>query len=244
MEWSTLLLLAGLAFVDSTSVGTLLIPLWMLLDPEVRVRQFFVYLATVSGFYFAVGLLLTAGAGSVRGLFGGVAANDVLSWIELVLGVLLFAASFWFEPKRVARRRARNGGPDPAERWQARLAAARASYRTTAALGLAAAGIEVASMLPYLAAVGLITAADVSVLIWLPTLAAYVVLMVIPATLLLGIRLAVHGRAEPVLRRVSGWMARHMDGVLSWVLAILGILLARDAVIKLQLFGLDALSGA
>jgi hypothetical protein len=99
-------------------------------------------------------------------------------------------------------------------------------------------------MLPYLAAVGLITAADVSVLIWLPTLAAYVVLMVIPATLLLCIRLAVHGRAEPVLRRVSGWMARHMDGVLSWVLAILGILLARDAVIKLQLFGLDALSGA
>jgi len=37
---------------------------------------------------------------------------------------------------------------------------------------------------------------------------------------------------------LSGWMARHMDGVLSWVLAIIGILLARDAVLKLQLFGL------
>ena len=238
MELSTLVFLAGLALVDSTSVGTLLIPVWMLLAPEVRVRQFLVYLATVAGFYFAVGALLTAGAGSLRGLADGVAGNDVLSWIQLVFGVLLVAASFWFDPKRVRKRRARAGGPDPAERWQSRLAAARASYRTTAVLGLAAAGIEVASMLPYLAAIGLITAAGVSPVVWLPVLAGYVLVMVLPAVLLLGVRLAVRRRAEPVLQRLSGWMARHMDGVLSWVLAIIGILLARDAVLKLQLFGL------
>jgi hypothetical protein len=46
----------------------------------------------------------------------------------------------------------------------------------------------------------------------------------------------VRRRAEPVLQRLSGWMARHMDGVLSWVLAIIGFLLARDAVLKLGLF--------
>jgi hypothetical protein len=236
--WNTLAFLAGLALVDSTSVGTLLIPLWMLLAPEIRVRQFLVYLGTVAGFYFVVGVLLTAGAGSLRVLADGVAGNDLLSRIQLAFGVLLFAASFWFEPKWVRRRRARRGGPDPAERWQARLAAARASYRTTAGLGIAAAGIEVASMLPYLAAIGLITAADVSAVVWLAVLAGYVVVMVVPALLLLGIRLAVRRRAEPVLRRLSGWMARHMDGVLSWVLGIIGFLLARDAVVKLHLFGL------
>jgi hypothetical protein len=243
VEWDKLVFLAGLALVDSTSVGTLLIPLWMLLAPEIRVRQFLVYLATVAGFYFLVGVLLTAGAGSLRTLADGVSGNDVLSWVQLVFGVLLFAASIWFDPKWVRRRRARRGGPDPAERWQSRLAAARASYRTTAGLGLAAAGIEVASMLPYLAAIGLITASDVSAAVWLPVLAGYVVIMVVPAVLLLGIRLAVRHRAEPVLRRLSGWLARHMDGVLSWVLAIIGILLVRDAVLKLHLFGLGAAGG-
>lgn len=243
MEWSTLGFLAGLALVDSTSVGTLLIPLWMLLAPEIRVRQFLVYLATVAGFYLAVGVLLTTGAGALSALADGVSDNDVLSWIQLVFGGLLVAASFWFDPKRVRRRRARRGRPDPAELWQARLAAARASYRTTVGLGIAAAGIEVASMLPYLAAIGLITAADVSPAVWLPVLAGYVVIMVLPALLLLGIRLAVRRRAEAVLQWLSVWLARHMDGVLSWVLAIIGILLARDAALKLQLFGLGAAGG-
>jgi cytochrome c biogenesis protein CcdA len=240
MTWGTLLFLGGLALVDSTSVGTLLIPLWMLLDPKVRVPQFLAYLATVAGFYFVVGVVLTAGAGSLRGLFAGAAANDAVNWAQLALGVLLFAASFWFDPKRAARRRSRRGGPDPAQRWQARLAAARASYRTTVALGVVAAGIEVMSMLPYLAAVGVLTASGAGVAVWLPVLGAYVLVMVLPALVLLGVRLAVHQRAEPVLRRLSGWMGRHMDGVVGWVLAIIGFLLARDAAAKLGLFGMAA----
>jgi hypothetical protein len=238
VTWGTLLLLAGLALVDSTSVGTLLIPLWMLLDPKVRVPQFLAYVATVAGFYLVVGILLTAGAGSLRGLFAAAATHDVVSWAQLVLGVLLFVVSFWFDPKRVARRRARRGGPDPAQRWQARLAAARASYRTTVVLGVAAAGIEVMSMLPYLAAIGVIAAAGVGVGVWLPVLAGYVLVMVLPALVLLGVRLAVHRRAEPALRRLSAWMGRHMDGVLGWVLAIIGFLLARDAAVRLDLFGM------
>ncbi len=240
MTWGTLAFLGGLALVDSTSVGTLLIPLWMLLDPKVRVPQFLAYLATVAGFYFVVGVVLTAGAGSLRGLLAGAAAHHALNWAQLVLGVLLFVVSFWFEPKRVARRRARRGGPDPAQRWQARLAAARASYRTTVTLGVVAAGIEVMSMLPYLAAVGVLTASGAGVVVWLPVLGAYVLVMVLPALVLLGVRLAVHARAEPVLHRLSGWMGRHMDGVLGWVLAIIGFLLARDAAVKLDLFGMGA----
>ena len=240
MTWGTLAFLGGLALVDSTSVGTLLIPLWMLLDPKVRVPQFLAYLATVAGFYFIVGVVLTAGAGSLRGLLAGAAAHDAVNWAQLVLGVLLFAVSFWFEPKRVARRRARRGGQDPAQRWQARLAAARASYRTTVTLGVVAAGIEVMSMLPYLAAVGVLTASGAAAAVWLPVLGAYVLVMVLPALVLLGVRLAVHARAEPVLHRLSGWMGRHMDGVLGWVLAIIGFLLARDAAVRLGLFGTAA----
>jgi Sap, sulfolipid-1-addressing protein len=102
---------------------------------------------------------------------------------------------------------------------------------------------RVMSMLPYLAAVGVITVAGPSVAVWLPVLAAYVLVMVLPALLLLGVRLAVHRQAEPVLRRLSGWLGRRMDGVLGWVLAIIGVLLAGDAAVRLGLFGLDAAGG-
>ena len=54
--------LAGLALVDSTSFGTLVLPLMMLLAPQVRTRNLVVYLATIAAFYFAVGVALLAGA--------------------------------------------------------------------------------------------------------------------------------------------------------------------------------------
>jgi hypothetical protein len=234
MDWTLLAALAGLALVDSTSVGTLLIPLWMLLAPRLRVRPFFLYLATVAAFYFVVGIVLTAGAGTLRGLIG---RSDTLSWVQLVVGVALFALSFWFEPKAVRRRRARRGGPDPADRWRARLSTAEASPGAMVGLGLAAAGIEVMSMLPYLAAVGLITASGAGAAVWIPVLAGYVLVMILPALLLLGIRQALGTRIETPLRVISAWLSRHLDGALSWIFAIIGFLLARDAVIRLDLIG-------
>lgn len=234
MDGSLLAALVGLALVDSTSVGTLLIPLWMLLEPKLRVRQFFIYLGTVAGFYFVVGLVLMAGAGSLSGLLDG---NRIVSWVQLVLGVALFLVSFWFEPKRVRRRRARSGGVDPATRWRSRLSTAEASPRAMVGLGVAAAGIEVLSMVPYLAAVGLLTAAEVGGPLRVLLLTGYVVVMVLPALVLLGVRLALGSRVETPLQLVSAWMSRHLDGVLSWVLAIIGFLLARDAVVRLALIG-------
>jgi hypothetical protein len=234
MDATLLAALVGLALVDSTSVGTLLIPLWMLLEPKLRVRQFFVYLATVAGFYFVVGLVLMTGAGAVRGLLDG---NRVVGWVQLGLGVALVALSFYFDPKRVRRRRARHGGVDPALRWRARLSTAEASPRAMAGLAVIAAGIEVLSMVPYLAAIGLLTAADVSAPVRVALLTGYVVVMVLPALVLLGVRTALGSRIEKPLQLVSAWMSRHLDGALGWVLAIIGVLLARDAALRLDLIG-------
>lgn len=59
MSLGLLLSLAGLALVDSTSIGTLFIPIWLLLAPgRVSVRRILVYLGTIAAFYFAVGLVL------------------------------------------------------------------------------------------------------------------------------------------------------------------------------------------
>jgi hypothetical protein len=235
MEWGTLAALAGLAIVDSTSVGTLVIPLWMMLDPRFRAPLFFVYLGTVAGFYFLVGVVLTAGAGTLRGLAAD--GGDALLWVQLVVGASLFALSFRYEPKRIRRRRARLAGPGPAERWQARLSTSQGSYRAMVVLALAAAGIEVLSMVPYLAAIATITASGVGAPVWLPVLAGYVVVMVLPAVVLLGIRLAVHDRIRPALEVISGWMSRRMEEALGWVLAIVGFFLTADAVTRLELIG-------
>ncbi|GAA2537415.1 GAP family protein [Winogradskya consettensis] len=223
--------LALLALIDSTSVGTLLIPLWMLLTPKLRPDRFLLYLGTVAAFYFAVGLTLAAFAGAVSDLIGDL---DAVSWAELGLGIALFALSFYFEPKRVRRRR---GTVTPAMRWQSRLSTAEGSPWAMVALGLAAAGIEVMSMLPYLAAIGILTAADVSPPARVAALAGYVVLMVLPALVLLAVRLGLKQRVEEPLQFVSAWLSRHTEGVLGWVLAIAGFLLVRDAVVKLDLIG-------
>jgi hypothetical protein len=106
-----------------------------------------------------------------------------------------------------------------------------------AGLGVAAAGIEVLSMVPYLAAIGLLTAADLGAPPRVALLTGYVVVMVLPALLLLGVRTALGRRIEKPLQLVSAWMSRHLDGALGWILAIVGVLLVRDAVLRLHLIG-------
>ncbi|WP_306205625.1 GAP family protein [Actinoplanes sp. RD1] len=231
MEWTLIAALAGLALIDSTSVGTLVIPLWMLLEPRPRVSRFLLYLGTVAAFYFVVGVLLTAFAGTVR---DAVAGLTVLNWIQLGLGAALLVLSFVVDP---GKRRRRRGTVTPADRWRARLSTAEGSPRAMIGLGVTAAGIEVMSMLPYLGAIGLLTTSGLSLPVWLPTLAAYVLIMVVPALILLAVRLALGDRVQEPLQVVSAWLSRHSEGVLGWVLGIAGFLLARDAAVKLGLFG-------
>jgi hypothetical protein len=50
MSVGLLLPLAGLALVDSTSIGTLFIPVWLLLTPgPVNGRRILAYLGTIAG---------------------------------------------------------------------------------------------------------------------------------------------------------------------------------------------------
>ena len=64
MSTATAASLVGLALVDSTSFGTLLIPVWLLLAPgRTRWGRVLLYLGTVAVFYLALGVALSAGAG-------------------------------------------------------------------------------------------------------------------------------------------------------------------------------------
>jgi Sap, sulfolipid-1-addressing protein len=227
--------LAGLALVDSTSLGTMLVPLWLMLIPDLRVHRFLLYLATVAGFYFVVGVVLVLGGGSLRDTIAAAGRSDLVLWMQLASGIGLFALSFRYDGKRNTTRQ-----PDRATRWQDKVAGGHMSSEALVLLALAATGLEVMTMLPYLAAIGLITTADLPVAHWLAVLLGYVVVMVLPALVLLVARTLARRRIEPVLTRWSAWMSRHSQAAIGWVLGIVGFLLAQDAAARLVLPALPA----
>src|SRR5690606_6981081 len=271
--------LVVLALVDSTSFGTLLVPVWLLLAPgRLRAGRVLAYPVTVAVAYLAVGVVVMLGAGAFLDRFGDALDSRAATIVQLLLGIGLFALSFRFDSKRAARRAARDGVPadgDPERadrvpggtggaggtggepggagagpasgparpgglaRWRERAlgieADAAGAVRTRASvlpllgLALGAVAVEVGTMLPYLAAIGIITTSDVGWPASAGVLAAYCVVMGAPALLLLLGRLVAARAVDPLLRRLDAWLTRNATDMTGWVLGILGVLLALDA---------------
>lgn len=233
MDVALVAALVGLALVDSTSFGTLLIPLWMLVAPRVRVGRVLLFLGTVLVFYYAVGALLLLGIDAVV----TVAADAGDSWtasrpatvVQLIVGVALFAWSFVIEKRAKAR------GPSPrARRWRAALQGDGVPPRTTIGIALVATVVEVGTMLPYLAAMGLLSRSDLDRPVQLLVLVGYVVVMVLPALLLLGLRLAAAGVVEPWLVRADAWMSERSGAAAGWMVGLVGFFIGADALQRLM----------
>jgi hypothetical protein len=220
--------LAVLALIDSTSFGTLLIPIWLLLHPgPVRSGRILIFLGTVAAFYFALGLAVTLGAGAILPQISAFLDTRPVQWVQLVLGVALFFYSF------VMGRNRKKGERGGMQRWRERALNDEGGVLPLAGLALTAAAVEVGTMLPYIAAIGLITTSQLPVATVAVTLAGYCLLMIVPALALLAGRLAAGKRLEPVLARISEWMTN--SETLAWIVGIVGFLLARDAAVKLAL---------
>ncbi len=218
--------LVGLALVDSTSIGTLVVPIWLLLAPQrPPVRKLAGYLVSIAAFYFVVGVALLAVAGAGLSWLRDAARSPVIAIPQLIVGIALFALSFRFDSRK---RRAR-GEPPRTERWRARALAAQSSQRGLAVLAVTAGTIEVFSMLPYLAAIGLLVSNRLPAVEAVPLLAGYCLVMVVPAALILAARAALHTRIDGPLTALDAFLTRHADSAAGWVLGIVGFLLARDA---------------
>ncbi len=243
-----------LALVDATSVGTLLLPAWLLLAPQVRPRAVIGYLALVAGAYWLLGLALLVGAEGVAALVDGAGdgadRSRALLVAQLFLGVALLVWALW--PDRL-RRGGRDGGRSRATTVEASgdpgQAGARTSrapqpgrlarWRNRAAGGQARGGLlvlaavavllEAATMLPYLGAVALLASTGLSTGTQVLALAGYCLLMVTPALLLVAGRVLAARRVEPLLVRLDGWSRRAGGEAVLWVAGIAGFLLGRDA---------------
>jgi len=86
--------LAILALIDSTSIGTLVIPVWLLLRPGARstAGKVAVYLGAVGVFYFLVGLVLLSGAAGIAGVLGSGSIGSVLE-LPAVQAVMVAAGA-------------------------------------------------------------------------------------------------------------------------------------------------------
>jgi hypothetical protein len=229
MEFALLGSLAVLALIDSTSFGTLLIPAWLLANPgRVRAVRMLVFLGTVAAFYYAVGVAVALGADAFLPQIGRILDTEPARWTQLVVGVALFFWSFRLDRKH---RPAPPPGGGRLGRWRRRALADGGGVAALAGLALAAAAAEVTTMLPYLAAIGLLTTSTLPAAEVALVMAGYCLVMIAPALVLLVVRLAAGHRLIPVLTRLSDWMER--SNALSWIVGIVGFLLARDAAVRL-----------
>ena len=233
--------LVVLALIDSTSFGTLLIPLWLMAAPgRLRPQRVLVFLATVAVFYWGVGLALLWGADLVFDDIARIVASPAGLVLVLVVGILLIIWSYRLEAK--AKKQKTDGSAGPTSRWRARAMGTidvpdaatstrqRSGLLALVALALAAATVELGSMLPYLGAIGALTASDLGWPTTAVVLAGYCSLMIAPALALLAVRVVGASRVEPVLARLERWLSRNASTTLSWVVGIVGVLLVIHAV--------------
>ena len=234
MEPGLLLSLAALALVDSTSIGTLVLPLWLMLAPgRVRAGRILLFLGAVAGCYLLIGVLLLLGAIQLSDPVAAALASTGGRVVQLVVGVVLVVLGLTVEPwtragkeRRRAARAAR--GPGRLARWREGV---RGDGGSGAVVGLAvvAVGVEAASMLPYLAALALLATSGAGTPSAVVVLAGYCLVMVLPALVLLVLRGTLHERLTPVLTRLEGRRSRASGEAVAWVLFLLGLYLVAGA---------------
>lgn len=218
-------LLLVLALVDSTSIGTLIIPLWLLLATGRRgVGKVVLYLVAIGVFYLALGLILAAGARTAFVALGDALDSPVVSVAAVALGALLVWWSYRIDPKAKAKR-----GEDPhagAKRWHARISTALGSTHGVVVLALVAGLLEAASMVPYLAAIGALSAADLGAATTVAALVAYCLVMITPALVLVVLRVVAARWVDRPLELLAVWAERNAASATAWTMGIVGVLVA------------------
>lgn len=156
----------SLAILDSLNPSAVLVTLYLLLRAKPYALRTLTYIAAVFVTYLMVGVVLVAGLAPVMGLVGAVTRSEAWHVMYGVLGVLLVIYSY-FPP---------GGKSAPTTQREPRSM----SYRSIAALGVLITIVEFGTALPYLGAIGILSAQDWPVWRWLLVLILYNMIMVLP----------------------------------------------------------------
>ncbi|WJZ02728.1 hypothetical protein CFREI_07215 [Corynebacterium freiburgense] len=203
--------LIGLALVDSLSIGTLIIPIALIvLWGKVHISPISIYLGTVLICYFALGLALLFGLQT----FNTLGDQSWFHWTVLIIGIGLTAIGFLSPtPKRNSAT-----ASEKVRKTNSKSMAAMIS------LALGASVVEAFTMLPYLAAMGIIQSFEISSTSKIGIILLYCIIMILPATLISAIALS--STSKKFLSAIESWIPRleyEAKITLLWVAAIAGI---------------------
>ncbi|WP_170958208.1 MULTISPECIES: GAP family protein [Bacillus] len=210
MSTELLLLIGGLALLDTLSPATLGVTVYLLLtDKEKLTKCLLVYLLTIAGFYFAVGVSLMLGLDFLLEIISGVFQNRIVSWTFFIIGVILFIASFYVPAKKSSDL------PAPKSK----------SILSMVALGFTTSLIEVGTAFPYFAAIGIMTTSNLSWVEWSSILAGYNFIMVLPSLVLFLFYLLFGRWMQTSLEKLRVKIANNTGSALSWIMCIVGLIL-------------------
>ena len=186
-----------------------------------------VYLTTVCLVYLALGIALVAGFDLIGATVTRLARTDAAQWATLAIGVAL--AGFGIL------------GPDPAKPEPGTDSLGSrptpASTGPMIVLGLGASLAEAATMVPYIAATGIIASSPAPWPLRILTLILYCLVMIVPALVLLVLADTLGQRFLPKLVRIAPRLEYEAKVTLLWVAAILGLHLAGRSAAALDLVG-------
>ncbi|MGG4264568.1 GAP family protein [Peribacillus simplex] len=210
MSTELLLLIGGLALLDTLSPATIGVTVYLLLsDTERLTKRLSVYLLTVALFYFAVGVSLMLGLGYLLEIISNVFQNRVVSWTFFIIGGILFIASFFVNPKKNSELRLPKTN----------------SILSMIVLGLTTSLIEAGTAFPYFASIGMMVSANLTPIEWISILAAYNFIMILPPLILFGFNLLFGRWITPSLQKLRMKIANNTGSALSWIMCIVGIIL-------------------
>lgn len=210
MNLELLLMIGGLALLDTLSPATLGVTVYLLLTEKERLSsRLMIYLATVAAFYFSVGIAFMLGLDALLAAFSSILQNRIVSWVMLIIGGILFIASFYYPKSKSSDL------PRPKSK----------SISSMIALGFTTSLVEVGTAFPYFAAIGLMSTSNLAVYQWLPILAGYNLIMVLPPFIVFVLHLLLGRVMHRPLEKLRLKLARHSGSAVSWIMCIVGLIL-------------------
>ncbi len=228
-----------LALVDSTSIGTLIIPLWLLLrGRREAIGKVLAYLLAIAGFYWVIGVLLRSGLLLID---TSIFEHRFFRIAGLLAGVLMiiWALSYRTDAQKAAaaRKKVSAGSAATTEqvpeseqvprRLRKALAGALDTRTGVIVLALVAGLLELPTMLPYLAAIGVMQGAGWHTGVQLLALVGYCLVMILPGFILVGARMVAGRQVEAWMQKIGPKAASYAQETLGWVVGIGGYLLIR-----------------
>ncbi|GAA1811354.1 GAP family protein [Nesterenkonia flava] len=245
--WAVVGVLAVLALIDSTSFGTLLIPIWLLMAPgRLRAGRVLLYLLVVAGAYAVIGLVLLGSLLLVGDQMLEAFNQARESSLFLVGQAVLAAGLIWYSlrldpmtqagKERKRQREEARGSSGRVQRFRERAVGEGAGGGVAAllALALAAVGLEIATLLPYLAGIGFVAAEDPGMPLSSALILFYCLVMVTPALVLLAARVLARRLLEEPLKKLEVFLSRHANGTVALILFLVGLFLGLNALEGLQ----------